>query len=284
MQFDSELYSAAPIVTSANLAWRGIRVEQYQLEAMKLPAHYHQHHLLLLYQQKSGPIAVHRQQGSTVQKDLFSFGDLGLYPGGEYGLVTWDGPTDTINIYIDDQYLENMARQAMDLTHFKLTDRLRFNDELLNQLGQQLFKAVGQTHPMGLLYAESLTNALSYHLIEHHATYQHRVAKVRQLPAVVLARIDAYLEAFADQPITLEALAELANLSVFYFSRLFRKTTGMSPYQYVVHWKIRRAKQLLRTDTSLSVISDTLGFANAAHFSTVFKRAVGLSPSAYRRG
>ena len=282
MRYDSELYTRAPLITSAGLAWRGFRVEQYQLEAMKLPAHHHQHHLLLLYQQTSGPIAVHRQQGNQMQAEVFSFGDLGLYPGGEYGAVAWDGPTDTINIYIDDQHLENIARQAMDLTHFKLSDRLRFNDELLNQLGRQLFRAVGAKHTLGLLYVESLTNAMSYHLIEHYATYQQRVAGLRRLPTIVLDRIDAYLEAYADQPITLETLAELANLSVFYFSRLFRKTTGMSPYQYVLAWKIRRAQQLLRTDTPLAAISDALGFASPSHFSTVFKRTVGLSPSAYK--
>lgn len=284
MRYDSELYTRAPLVTSAGLAWRGLRVEQYQLEAMKLPAHHHQHHLLLLYQQVLGPVAVQRQQGNRTQEDLFCFGDLGLYPGGEYGTVAWNGPTDTINIYIDDQHLETTARQAMDLTHFTLSDRLRFKDDLLIQVGRQLFQAVGTTHALGLLYVESLTSTLCYHLIEHYATYQQRITEIRRLPTLVLNRIDAYLEAYADQTVTLEALAELANLSVFYFSRLFKKTTGMSPYQYVMNWKIRRAQQLLRTDTPSVDISYALGFASPAHFSTVFKRVVGIGPRAYRRG
>ena len=283
MKYDSELYARSPLITSEALAWRGVRVEQYQLNAMKLPAHYHQHHLLLLYQQTLGPVAVRRQQGNRMQEDVFHVGDLGLYPGGDYGSVAWDGPTDTINIYVDDQHLEDLARRTMNLSYFTLTDRLRFNDDFLYHLGRQLFSTIGATHAVGTLYIESLTNALCYHLIEHHAVYQGRIAEGRRLSKAIINRIDAYLEAYADQPVTLDVLAGLAHLSVFYFARLFKKTTGLSPYQYVINWKIQRARQLLRIDTPLPDISDALGFASPAHFSTVFKRTAGLSPREYQR-
>jgi AraC family transcriptional regulator len=99
-----------------------------------------------------------------------------------------------------------------------------------------------------------------------------------------LARIDSYLEASAEQPITLAALADLANLSVFHFARRFKLTTGRSPYQYVIDWKIRRARQLLRAgELPVAAISDALGFASPAHFSAAFKRAVGQSPREFQR-
>ena len=151
-------------------------------------------------------------------------------------------------------------------------------------MGRQLLSAVGAQHELGRLYVESLTTALSYHLIRHYATYERRVvATGARLPSPVLARIDAYLEAHADGPITLETLAGLANLSVFHFARRFKLTTGTSPYQYVLGWKIRRAQHLLRRGSApVAAIGDALGFATPAHFSVAFKRVVGQSPREYQ--
>lgn len=283
MKYASEIYARPALVTSEALAWRGLRVEQYQLDAMELPPHFHQHHLLLLYQMET-PVAARRGQGRQAQEAVFRAGDVGLYPGGEYGAVAWNGPTDTIHLCIDDQHLEQVARESMELTHFGLRDQFRFSDGLLSQLGRQLLSTVGTQHTLGLLYVESLTNALCYHLIEHHATYEKRIAQGLRLSGAVLSRIDAFLEANADQAVTLEMLAGLANLSVYHFARLFRRTTGVSPYQHVLHWKVQRAKQLLRADSApITTVSDALGFATPAQFSATFKRYVGVSPREFQQ-
>jgi AraC family transcriptional regulator len=131
-----------------------------------------------------------------------------------------------------------------------------------------------------------LASTLSYHLIEHHTTYERRIAGTgSRLSAAVLARIDAYLEASTEQAMTLEVLAGLANLSIFHFARRFKHTTNQSPYQYVLGWKIRRAQLLLRAShLPVASISDALGIASPAHFSAAFKRAVGQSPRDFQRG
>ena len=50
MLYVTESFQAPPLVSSAPLAWRGVRVEQHRLGPGGLPAHHHTHHLLLLYQ------------------------------------------------------------------------------------------------------------------------------------------------------------------------------------------------------------------------------------------
>jgi AraC family transcriptional regulator len=262
-----------------------LRVERYQLDAMDVPAHAHPEHLLLLHQ-AAQPVRSRRRSGSRVEEDLFHFGDGGLYPAGEYGPLAWDGPADVIHLHLNPQLLETRARQSLDLTHFALRDQFRLEDGLLTHLGRQLLTATGAGHALGQLYAESLTTALSLHLITHYATFERRIAHDRaRLPGAVLARIEAYIEASAEQPITLAALAELANLSVFHFARRFKLTTGRSPYQYVLDWKIMRARQLLQAgEQPVAAISDALGFASPAHFAAAFKRAVGQSPRTFQRG
>ena len=283
--YHSETYGRPALQTSAGQAWPGLRVERFQLEAMALPAHYHAQHLLIVHQ-GGQPVGSSHQKGNRREEGRFSAGDAGLYPGGEYGPIAWDGPVDVIHVHLDAKQLENRARQGLDLTHFALREHFRFEDPLLTHLSRQLLAAAGATHALGLLYVESLTNTLGYHLIEHHASYERRIAGAgTRLPAPVLARIDAYLEASTEQAVTLEVLAGLANLSVFHFARRFKHTTGQSPYQYVLGWKIRRAQLLLRAGhLPVASISDALGFASPAHFSAAFRRAVGQTPREFQRG
>jgi AraC family transcriptional regulator len=283
--YTSELYDQPALASSAALAWPGVRVERYQLAAMALPAHCHEQHLLLVHQ-GAQPVVASRRSGARVEAEQYQRGDMGLYPGGEYGPFEWDGPVDIIQVHLDAQMLEDRARRDLDLTHFALRERFRCQDELLAQVGRQLLAATAQTHTLGQLYAESLATTLSYHLIEHHASCErHPAGKVvAGLPSAVLARLDAYLEAHAELPIKLEILAGLANLSVFHFARRFKQTTGRSPYQYVLDWKFRRARVLLRAgELPVAAIGDALGFASPAHFATAFRRAVGQSPRAFQQ-
>lgn len=283
--YSSELYER-PALTSSALAWPGVRLERYQLEAMAMPAHAHAQHLLLVHQ-GARPVVSSRRSGARVEADQFRSGDAGLYPAGEYGPLDWDGPVDLIHVHLDALTLETRARRDLDLSHFVLRERFRCEDGLLAQLGQQLLAAAGTPYALGQLYTESLVTTLSYHLIQHHATFERRLPgpTAGRLAAAVLARIDAYLEAHGEGTITLEVLADLANLSVFHFARRFKHTTGRAPYQYVLDWKIRRARELLRAgQLPVAAIGDALGFASPAHFATAFKRSVGQSPRAFQRG
>lgn len=131
---------------------------------------------------------------------------------------------------------------------------------------------------------ESLTATLCHHLLAHHATIRCSAEGQPRLSSAALARIDAYLEAHAAQPVTLEDLAGLANLSVFHFTRLFKQATGLPPYQYVLRWKMERAKHLLRRDSAgVADLSDELGFASPVSFTAAFKRLVGCTPQQFQR-
>lgn len=282
--YTSDMYERPALASSAALAWPGVRVERYRLEPMMMPAHFHEHHLLLVHQGARPVVAT--RHGARAQADQFRSGDVGLYPGGEYGAFGWDGPADIIHVHLDAEALETRVRRDLDLAYFALHERFRCDDELLAQLSAQLLAAAGRGHQLGQLYAESLATALCYQLVEYHATFERRLARGGgRLAAAVLARLDAYLEAHVQAgPITLEALAGLANLSVFHFARRFRHTTGHSPYQYVLHWKIARARALLRAgELPVAAIGDALGFASPAHFAAAFKRAVGQSPRDFQR-
>jgi len=82
---------------------------------------------------------------------------------------------------------------------------------------------------------------------------------------------------------SMKKLAASLGLSTAYFHRMFREHTGLSPYQYHLQLRIERAKHMLRgTSLSIKEIANSLAFESPFHFSNVFKRKTGLSPSQWR--
>ncbi len=73
-------------------------------------------------------------------------------------------------------------------------------------------------------------------------------------------------------------------MSQYYFCRLFKQSTGISPYQYLMQQRIERGQQLLRrTDWTVTAIAMDCGFNNQSHFAKYFRHYVGTSPKQFRR-
>ena len=92
-----------------------------------------------------------------------------------------------------------------------------------------------------------------------------------------------YIQANLAGDLHLQELAEIADLSTFHFAKLFKRSTGSSPHQFVLQRRLERAKELLRNPhISLSEVSLRAGFADQSHLSNVFRRYVGLTPARFR--
>lgn len=97
-------------------------------------------------------------------------------------------------------------------------------------------------------------------------------------------KVISYIETNLDKSIRSADLAALLELSACHFSRAFRNSFGDSPLEYVIRRRVERAQGLmLSTDAPLSQIALDCGLADQAHFSRLFRRIVGETPSAWRR-
>ena len=103
------------------------------------------------------------------------------------------------------------------------------------------------------------------------------------LSATQARRVRDYVYEHLGSDISLSELASQAGLSPHYFSLLFKRAFGVSPYRYVLSARIHRAKRLLgERKMAISEIALELGFADQSHFSKVFKTFVGSAPGQYR--
>jgi len=103
------------------------------------------------------------------------------------------------------------------------------------------------------------------------------------LPGYKLRRVMEFIEAHIDQPMPLERLAAAAAVSPFHFHRQFKRSTGMTPHQYIVRMRTERAKALLsRSDLPLAEVAVQSGFADQSHFTSTFRRTTSMTPRSYR--
>ena len=82
--------------------------------------------------------------------------------------------------------------------------------------------------------------------------------------------------------VTNALLSKQCNLSEEYFRKLFKKTYGMSPKQYILNMRINKAKQMLSEGVlKINAVSEECGFTNPYHFCRFFKQKTGLTPSEF---
>ena len=94
-----------------------------------------------------------------------------------------------------------------------------------------------------------------------------------------------YMEDHFTENITVERLAEISSMSVSRFFPNFKKAVGVTPVEYLNHYRISQAIILLMNEEDLSIeeISERLGFESSTYFRRVFKKITGKTPRDYRK-
>ena len=103
-----------------------------------------------------------------------------------------------------------------------------------------------------------------------------------KLPKYKLQQILDYISAYLDRDLSLKELGNVVQMSPYYFSRLFKETTGITPRQYIICRRIERAKKLLQQrKISIAEVAKEVGFVDQSHLHRHFKRLVGVTPKTY---
>lgn len=131
------------------------------------------------------------------------------------------------------------------------------------------------------LEQDSLLRSLLARLFVNHAdtTVEFRpIGRERE----AIRRVREYLQDHYGEDVPLNRLAEIANLSSYYLSRVFKAEVGISLKQYQAQVRIDRAKTLISKGTSLQQVASDTGFVDQSHLTHHFKRFVQTTPGQYR--
>jgi AraC family transcriptional regulator len=166
-----------------------------------------------------------------------------------------------------------------------LAPRLFFEDAALLATAQKLMALIEGPQSDDCAYLEALGAVLAHELVRVNQGSTKSKAPVRGGLAAWQQRVvTAYIEEHLAEPVPLAKLAELANLSTYHFCRTFKQSFGVPPHRYHTSQRIERAKTLLAKPAfSVTHIGLTVGFSETSSFTAAFRKATGLTPTAYHR-
>jgi AraC family transcriptional regulator len=161
----------------------------------------------------------------------------------------------------------------------------KFADARLSAIVAAVHAEMVAGFPSGRLFLDSVEQAMAVALVNGHAV-RHRPVQISRggLGPARLRRIRELVEAKMERELSLDDLAQSVGLSTAHFARMFRKSTGETPHQFVLRQRLERAKAMLRAPAARVLdVAVACGFKTQQHFAQVFRYFCGTSPTEYRQ-
>jgi AraC family transcriptional regulator len=286
-QFDNKAF----VLSSQQMGWNGILVEQHQhsktpgeTEEGERPALLN-HWLILPLQH---PIHFHWESDDRLQETIFQNGDSLLVPAGKpiyWRCLASHSSDEIMHIHLEPELVRQVAQASeIDTKRVELTNHFAKQDLNLRHIAMLLLAEMRSDGMMGRLYIESLTQALTIHLLRHYSEVAQIITpKNRSLTRTQLQQAIDYIQIHLNRDLSLAELASVVNISPTYFASLFKQVMGIAPHQYVIQQRVERAKLMLsKTDLAIADIAIQVGFSSQSHLTQQFKRVTGLTPKQVR--
>jgi AraC family transcriptional regulator len=240
-------------------------------------------HLLVLFERgvrRGGETNVDGLPPSTLRQLTRKF----VFVPAGYEYCDWHEPSAPARItffYLDPAELPAAPNRG----GVPLSPRLFFEDTHLLATAQKLAELIDGPESDNRRYIEALGRVLAHELTRLNPGGTPRKGAVRGGLAAWQQRIvTSHIEDHLAEPIPLATLAELVGLSTYHFCRAFKQSFGIPPHRYHTSRRIDRAKALLaKPAPSVTSIGLTVGFNETSSFTAAFRKATGLTPTAYHR-
>jgi AraC family transcriptional regulator len=260
-----------------------MRVEVNVLDSGSEPGVSVQHQPALMMALRTGSIEVGSRR-SEMMRFTFGAGEMCLVPR---HVETWLRTDDLRYSYLSVDISDAALAAACDGTTGDV--ELRRVGKLVDARVGALAAAVNAERaagfPSGRLFLDSLEQALAVALVNGYAVRHPSVQAHRGgLGSARLRRIKEFVDAKIEDELTLCEMAQAVELSTAHFSRMFRKSTGETPHQFLLRQRLERAKMMLRSvDGRVIDVAVACGFKSQQHFAQAFRRVCGICPTEYRQ-
>lgn len=272
-----QIFPRPPILTSFQAGWDGIMLGYMCQPAYEVPEMYSPRwHSIAIFTHGNYAIHADRKLGERFHRDAVFGGDIVIAPANVSTQASWDAEGDFILIAIEKSTFAGAVDESYEKV--EIIPQFATPDPLVFQIGLAL-KTVLESDRRSRLYAETMANALSVHLLQNYSAQKPVLREYRGgLSKHKLQQVIDYINGYLDQDLGLAELAAVVQMSPHYFCHLFKQSTGLTPHQYVIRTRVERAKALLLQGGAIADIAYKVGFANQSHLNRHFKRLLGITP------
>lgn len=272
-----DIFEPAPILASYNARWSNISLEAHCLPPGETPEFCLAHYVVSM--SRGQKLEVEHIVEGKVHKATYFSGSIVVCPIYSHHSFCWDKELQTLSLNLKPELLKQNALDLLGTDRVELIPHFAIQDELIHQIGLAL-QAELRSHDGGSLYAETMANALAVHLLRHYSTQRHRTINCNGgLAPHKLRLVTDYINDYLQRELSLNELAEIAQLSQYHFCHAFKQATGLSSHQYLIQQRVERAKQLLmQSKMSIAEVAIACGFTHQSHLHRHFKRLTGVTP------
>jgi AraC family transcriptional regulator len=280
-----KIFPRLPVRSSGNLGWNGIHVQQHCQPAWESPESAQTTHIVVVALNSDLVPSERWFDGRRQQEQIGGGKNIAIVPAMVPHRGRWNQEVPFSVLSLEPDRLAKIAYESVTTERVELIPHHAMQDTFVDRIGKSLTAELTEDRFGSHLLVDSLTIALSIHLLRHYSDW-HKPLRDYQggMPKRKMQQAIAYIHDHLADDLTIAAIADELEMSQYYFSRLFKQSIGVSPYRYVMEQRIEAAKQLLRkTPLPISVIADQVGFANQNQLTIQFRNLTGTTPSNYRK-
>jgi AraC family transcriptional regulator len=264
------------------MAWnKRMKVELFPPDSDTEPRHWVRHDQAFAMMLRPGSIEWGAKR-CVLEKFDYAVGDLALC---DRHVGEWVGLMNVSHLQLGISDLALMACSDGAYGEVELRPSRKFADPRLSAMVAAVHAEMAAGFPSGRLFLDSVEQAMAVTLVNGHAVRHHPVQIHRGgLGSTRLRKIKELVHAKIDDDLSLGELAQSVGLSTAHFARMFRKSTGETPHQFVLRQRLERAKEMLRApDARVLDVAVACGFKTQQHFAQAFRDVWGVSPTEYRQ-
>jgi AraC family transcriptional regulator len=273
------------VTTQDRGSWHGVAIEQIEFLSefsMQKPAHdYH----VVCHMPNARTRLIQKRDGKIHEGMSFS-GMSTIRPRGCSAVYEGE-PISVTCLHIPDELLSRAANEINGCTgaKYEIVNTFQTYDPTIGHLIDLFLDELNRpVHPAQALISDAISGALAGHLLRSYNAFDKPTRYLSRLGPHTLSRVIGYIEDHIEATIRLDDLANIAGVSRFHFSRLFKSGVGISPMAYVEQARIRKAQQLIQSGkATLLQIAFMTGFADQSHFTRRFQIHTGCTPAVYAR-
>ena len=279
-----QIFSSKPIISSWEAEWNNINLEYHQHSAHEVPQCRPIQHVIVVHN-NTYTRTIERTLDGHFQSEYIKKGDIVISPANVLHKASWRENIEFILIILEPALIARTASEFNHSSNIEIIPHFAQPDSLIHQIGLQLKSELEKSKCVSRLYADCAAHLLAVHMLQHYSTRKHPIRKCTDgLTQRKLKQAMDYITCHLEQDFGLAELAELVHMSPSYFGSQFKQSTGLTPHQYLIKYRISEARRLLaNTNLNIDEIAQRTGFNSHSHLTKVFRQHMSITPYTYRQ-
>jgi AraC family transcriptional regulator len=284
----SDSFVPNPAVLTSS-GWENLYVELHHQPKFEVAEHQHTMHVIAcgLANAPEDRFAIgERWLAGKRETERRQLGDIAIIPAGITHRCNWNTTVQFGILAIEPTLLQQIGQDWVNPDKIELTPQfMSERDDLIQSIFATLSAELATGGIGSNLLVDSLKTTLAIHLLRNYCTTFPRLFSYSDgLSAAKLMLITDYINSHLDRDLKLAELSAIVQISPYHFLRLFKKSVGITPHQYILQQRIDRAKYLLRSSNlDIAEIALKVGFCDASHLTRCFKNSLDMTPSQWRQ-